>query len=154
MLDKRIKILLLTVIILLIFYKERDEYGCTGVLQCFASETDENNKYVKASKYNNKDTIKDIERKLLYITNIHQKIVVWRKSILISVILIFIVSLIDHRKHLDIDQYIIMLIVFSSIMYFFQNFINYHLYSSLRLNSEELIKQIDIKCFQFQNNFN
>jgi len=126
--------------------KEREELGCYRLSigrQCI----DEESVYVKNTKAEQGDTCKDLYERMGSILSYHEKAGVWRRCIIMAIIITFFVYIVYNiNKNFNINQYIVLLLVSFSLIYFYHNFINYHHFRRLKQNGIEILQLMKQKC--------
>jgi len=132
-------------IIIYAVLKERQELGCTRI--SIEKQCNENNSvFAKDTKYKNNDTIQIIFNKLYNILDYHEKSGVWKRCVILSIIICFLIYTIDLQHKINIDEFKIMFIIICAILYFYHNFINYHHFRILQKNGKELLMNLNNKC--------
>ena len=126
--------------------KEREELGCYRVSigrQCI----DEDSVYVKNTKAEQGDTCKELYERMESILSYQEKAGVWKRCIIMAAIMTFFVYVVYNINHkFNINQYIILLLVSFSLIYFYHNYINYHHFRKLKQNGIEILQLMKQKC--------
>lgn len=136
--------------LIIIYYaimKEREELACYRFSigrQCI----DEESVYLKNTKAETTDTCEDLYIRMISILSYQDKGGVWRRSFIISTILIFFMHIVYsiNNKFDNINQYIVTLLVFFAIIYFYHNYLNFHHFRKLKQNGVEILDLIKKKC--------
>ena len=118
------------IIIIVFIYallKERNEFGCSTYFSIKKHCDDKNSIYLKNTYPTYNDNNEILIKKLRKILSIHTKYAVWRKCfIMATVIMIFTKGLNPNIKsHTLIGLHIVCM----SIIYFYHNFINFHIHN-------------------------
>ena len=134
---------------IIIYYavmKEREELGCYRFSigrQCI----DEESVYVKNTKAESGDTCKDLHERMESILSYHEKAGVWKRCIIISTIITFFIYIVySINNKLNINQYVVLLLVIFTLVYFYHNYINYHHFRKLKQNGIEILQLLQKKC--------
>lgn len=149
MIDICIITIILCVILFYALYKERCELGC-NYLSIFNKCDFDESVYIKNTKMENNDTCQNLLYRLKNIANYHEKGGVWKRCVIIATIcvsIIFFVYKINSQFD-SIYHYLILLLLISTVIYLYHNFINYHLFRVLKNNTIEIIEQINKKCYK------
>ena len=142
---------LIGIIFLVVIYyaimKEREELGCYRLSvgrQCI----DEESVYVKNTKAESEDTCKDLYERMVSIMSYHEKAGVWRRCLIIALIIIFFVYIVYNinKKFNTIYEYIVLLLIIFTIMYFYHNYLNYHHFRRLKQNGIDILELMKHKC--------
>ena len=139
------------VIISYSLFKERSEMGC---LTYFIFDTkkqcnEQNSVYVNGTQKTEEDNCDMLYTKLSSILNFHEKGAVWRRSILLASVLVFIVYMYFacvKKYNITIYDNFFIGILLLAIIYFYHNFMNYHFFRLLKNNGEEIISVLKEKC--------
>jgi hypothetical protein len=135
------------VILVYAILKERQESGCSGFgiqRQCIEEES----VHIKGTKMQPNDNIYDLCDRLKSITSYHKKGAVWRKCYILAIIMILFTYAVDYSygvNNVSYIKYVILLIIYTAIIYFYHNFINYHNFRILKKNAQEIINKIKKK---------
>ncbi len=138
-------IIIIIIIICIFLYailKEREELGCYRI--SISKQCDENNSvYLLNTKMENGDTKEILKKRLISIVSYHEKGGVWRRCYILSLVLLFIILIVDKISHKrnNIYYWIVLLLLFFTIHYFFFNYINYHHFRNLKENAIEIINK-------------
>ena len=116
----------LTIIVFIYaIFKEREEFGCSvlyGKKQCDELKSI----YFKRTYPMESDTKEILMRKIKSILSIHLKISVWRKCFLISTLILFFTK--GLNPEIKPQTLIGLHIIIMSIIYFYHNIMNFHVY--------------------------
>ena len=136
-----------TIILVYAVLKEREELGCYRISigrQCI----DEESVYVKNTKAEQGDSCKDLHERMGSILSYHEKAGVWKRCIIIATIITFFVYIVYNinKNFNNINQYIVLLLVTFSLIYFYHNYINFHHFKRLKQNGIEILQLMKQKC--------
>ena len=122
------KIYFSSIIVIFIYaiFKEREEFGCSKLFTIKKQCNELNSIYLQGTYPYPLDTKHILIKKLKSILSIHLKYAVWRKCFIIGCLIILFTKGLnpDIKPHLLIGLHIITI----SILYFYHNFMNFHLY--------------------------
>lgn len=153
-----------TIILLIFIYsllKERQEFGCSGWFKIKKHCNDMNSIYFKGTEPSNTDSKEILSKKLKSILRIHNKHAIWRKCFIISTVIIFFVKGLnqDIKPQSLIGVHLITL----SIIYFYHNFMNFHVNRIAdkvgsqiidMITAKQITKKHDKKLTQMPNKIN
>lgn len=148
MIDICIITIIVCIILFYALYKERCELGCNHLSIFNKCDFDES-VYIKNTKMENNDTCQGLLYRLKNIANYHEKGGVWKRCVIIATVcvsIIFVVYKINSQFD-SIYHYVILLLLISTVIYLYHNFINYHHFRILKNNTLEIIEQINKKCY-------
>ena len=129
--------------------KERSESGCVGMTIDKACCDEQNSVYIKGTQIESGDTIKQMLDKIDSILSVHEKAGVWKKCYILGTIMILIVVLsvqLSPYNRMDTWTIISLHLVFTGILYFYNNYNNYHIFRKLKINGNQLLEKIGEKC--------
>jgi hypothetical protein len=145
---KFIFIIFIIIVFIYIIIKERQYVGCSNGFSLKKHCIDENSIPLIDTKIEENDNCYDMIDKLKYILSYHDRNVIWRKCSVISIIIICIIYYIYNitNNFNNIYIYILLFFVITMIIYLYNNYLNYHQYSILKKNGNEILKKIKNKC--------
>jgi len=117
---------LITIIFIYSLFKERNEFGCSSYFSIKKHCSDLDSVYFKGTYPTKTDTKQNLINKLKSILSIHLKYAVWRKCFIIATFIIILTKAL--RPEIESQTLIGLHIVSISIIYFYHNFMNYHVY--------------------------
>ncbi len=138
-----ITIIITFLVLYYIICKEREIAGC-GNFTIKKHCDDSKSVYLIDTKMQPNDSNEKLFERLKSALSYHEKAAVWRKCILISftcVIFVHIVYKINERFD-SVYHYLVIFLCFTSILYFYHNYINFHYLRNLKNNGEEIINFI------------
>jgi hypothetical protein len=145
--DEIIIILILIISFYYIIYKEREISGCSDFT--IAKHCDDSKSiYLLNTKMNNNDDSATLLYRLTNILSHSEKAAVWRKCLLLSAIctlFVFITYKINNKLD-NIYHYLLLLLLFTSILYFYHNYLDFHFFRNLKNNGVEIIDALKKKC--------
>lgn len=134
--------------------KERhDERGCIGGYSFGENCNDQNSSFLKGTKYSTEDNCKDIKDKMKHLFRFGERGAVWRRSLLVSIFLVLMVFISSHEcsreyiKQNKKHQYILLLFLFTGVLYFYHNYLDFHYFRNIKKNGVELVDNLENKCF-------
>jgi hypothetical protein len=117
-------------IIIIIFiyslFKERKEFGCSSYFSISRHCNDLNSIYLKGTFPLKNDNTDTLIKKLKSILSIHLKYAIWRKCFIIATIITFFAK--GLTPDIKPQTLISLHIVSMAIIYFYHNFMNFHVY--------------------------
>lgn len=133
------------ILLLLIFtyaiLKEREELGCYRVSigrQC----NDQQSVYLKGTKMSDDDDDTILREKLVSILSYHEKAGVWKRCVILATILLVVTILLDSAFASNIAKWIVMFVLYATIVYFYFNYVNFHHFRNLKNNGVEILETI------------
>ena len=142
-----------TIILLIFIYsllKERQEFGCSGWFKVKKHCNDMNSIYFKGTEPLNTDSKEILSKKLKSILRIHNKHAIWRKCFIISTVIIFFVK--GLNQDIKPESLIGVHLITLSIIYFYHNFMNFHVNRIADKVGSQIIDMINAK--QMPNKIN
>lgn len=131
------------VIILTIFVycilKEREEFGCSGLTvkkQCNELKSI----FFKDTMPLNTDTKKQLINKLKEILRLHERNAVWRRCFILATIIIFLFKVTN--TDIKFESLIMLHLIIVVIIYFYHNFMNFHVYRIADTIGNQIINKI------------
>lgn len=149
MIDIYIVIIIVFIFLFYVLYKERCELGCKHLSILNKCDFDES-VYIKNTKMEKNDNCQDLLYRLESIASYHEKGGVWKRCVIVATLcvsMIFGVYKINSQFD-SIYHYLILLLLISTVIYLYHNFINYHHFRILKNNTLEIINQINKKCYK------
>lgn len=134
-----IYILIIFLLTIYAFLKEREELGCYRVSieqQC----DDQNSVYIKGTKMKENDTKEILIDRLKSTLNYHEKGGVWKRCLIFANIIILFTLLLNQNN--TSEFFISLHLSIFTITYFFFNYINYHHFRHLKKNGYEIIDKL------------
>jgi hypothetical protein len=123
--------------------KERDEMGCKQEFTISQHCNDMNNKFVHPTIYNEHDSQLVIRDKIRKTWDYNDDAAFWRKSYILSFGLTCLSYLICGVNDVNSEQnFGIMMITSTAILYFYHNFMNNHVYRQLKKNGNMLLERL------------
>lgn len=116
-----------TVIFIIFIYsllKERHEFGCSSWFKIKKHCNDVDSIYFKGTQPLKSDSKEILSKKIKSILSIHKKHAIWRKCFIISTIIIFFAK--GLNQDIKAQSLIGIHLVTMSIIYFYHNFMNFH----------------------------
>lgn len=146
---KYIPLVIFPVLIIYAILKEREESGCTQISverQCI----DENSVYIRDTIPSDTDTCEVLTRRLIDTASYHEKAGVWKRCLLISSVILLIIYIVYNinGKIDNVWHYATLLILITAVIYFYNNYLNYHHFRKLKINAEEIVKQLNSRCMK------
>jgi hypothetical protein len=128
--------------------KEREELGCYRVSiarQC----DDEDSVYVKGTHMEEGDNMQDLYARMMSILSYHEKAGVWKRCVILATILVVLAFLLLNLARTEeglVGAWIMIYLMFCTVMYFFFNYMNYHHFRNLKRNGQDIMDRIMITC--------
>jgi hypothetical protein len=135
----RLYILSIPLVLFYVISKEREEFGCNGLTikkQCNETES----VYLKGTKFNPTDTKKILYKKLKKLISFNDNVTFWRKSYIMSTIICIVIQnfIPDTKDH----NLITLHITIFAILYFYLNFMFYHIHMPANIIGFELVDKL------------
>jgi len=125
--------------------KEREDLTCDK-LQCDYDES----VYVRGTKSHTDDNCDTLLNKLTSILSYHEKGRVWRRCLILSVICIFCIYIVctGNIGELGVTprQYWMVGILLFAVIYLYHNFLNFHIFRTLKSNGKRIVERIRQQC--------
>lgn len=127
------------------FFKQRKEYGCEGNLFSLEQQCiDEKSVYFQDTQYEKGDDIHKLTDKVLNLLSYHEKAGVWKICIIAAnIFTLLIFSFFPYGRNLDFIS--IHLALFAGL-YFYFNFVNYFHFRRMKGAGENLLTKIKEEC--------
>jgi hypothetical protein len=119
--------------------KEREEFGCSGITvkkQCNELKSI----FFKSTTPLNTDTKKQLINKLKEILRLHEKNAVWRRCFILATIIIFVFKITN--SEIKFESIITLHLIIIGIIYFYHNFMNFHVYRIANTIGNQIIDKI------------
>jgi hypothetical protein len=127
--------------------KERVESGCVGLTISKPCCDDENSVYIKGTQLQANDTLSQMLSRLHSCLSVHEKAGIWKKCyILGTVMLLFVIlstQLSPTENKMSKWTIISLHLIFISILYFYNNYNNYHIFRKLKNNGEKILTELN-----------
>lgn len=141
--DFIIIIIFMTILLYVVVKWEAHDSGIS-----WKSYSDDESIPLRGTKMKDEDTTKVLYERLENILSYHEKFVIWRRCIIISIFLLtFVYIVYKMNNSLDTpNQIFIILFLFTAFLYFYFNFVNYHHNRKLKNNGIEIINKLKENC--------
>ena len=122
--------------------KERIELGCPKGFKLEKHCDDLKSIYMFDALPKKSDSKRVLTKKLISLLSMHEKAAVWRKCFIIGTV----ITVLTKGLSPDIDDKILIALHLSTvaILYFYHNFMNFHVYRQARNVGLDIIKRLDL----------